>query len=447
VRRAAFALALVGACVPSRSTMFGPVDRDLDRRLGVDVRWRSDATDPRVPAAVSGLLKKPIDLDAALRIAMAQNRHLQAQLEDLGVAAASVAEATVLPPTEVDLNHKLGAGGSGETELEVVQDVLDLFQVGQRRGIASSEVAAARARATSAAIELAMDVEIAYYDVVAAEQERELRQSAFAAAAAAAELTERMRAAGNTTELALVRDRKLREQARVDLARAEVDVQEKREALNAQLGLSGGDTTWTIAEMRLPEVPAAAPALDDLETIAVAESLDLTAIRADADAASSRVGYARVRAFLPSLGAGVSFARRDGGDWEAGPSVHVGLPIFDQQQGARARARSHLRRARHELTATAVDVRAAARAVREVAIGAHDEAVHIKDVILPLQHEVLDQLVAQYNAMNASTFELLDAKRDLVDTGSQYIDAIRRYWTAMARVKALQRGVRPQEAP
>ena len=68
-------------------------------------------------------------------------------------------------------------------------------------------------------------------------------------------------------------------------------------------------------------------------------------------------------------------------------------------------------------------------------------------MILPLRNEILDQLVRQYNAMNASTFELLEAKRDLVDAGSQYIDALRRYWKATARVKALRRGVLPEEAP
>jgi cobalt-zinc-cadmium efflux system outer membrane protein len=440
------AVLMVGGCVPSHSTMFGPVDRDLERRLGLDVAWQTDV-DPRVPEAVAALLDEPLDVDAALRIAMAQNRHLRAAFAELGVAAAGLAEATVLPPTEVDIDHKFGISGDGsETEIEVVQDVLELLQIGQRRGVARSEIAAARARATAAAVDLAMDVEVAFYDVVAAQQELELRQTAFDAASAAAELTERMHAAGNTTDLALVRDRDQREQARVDLARAEVAVVEEREALNAALGLSGEDTSWTVAT-RLPEVPRDAPALDDLEQDAVAQSLDLVALRADAETAAGMVGLARLRAVLPGVGAGVAASRRDGGDWEVGPVLQVSLPIFDQQQGPRAKANAELRRTRHEITGTAVDLRAAARAARAVALEAHDEAVHIKDVILPLRNEILDQLVRQYNAMNASTFELLEAKRDLVDAGSQYIDALRRYWKATARVKALRRGVLPEEAP
>ncbi len=443
--RGALALLLVSGCVPSHAAMFGPVDRELQARLGQEVVWRTDAADPRVPAAVAALLDAPLDLEGAVRIAMAQNRHLQASFEELGVAAAGIAEATVLPPTDVDIDHKFAISGAGsETELSVVQDVLDLLQLGQRRGVARAEVEAARARATAAAVHLAMDVEIAFHEMVATQQELELRVTAFDAASAAAELAERMHAAGNIPDLALARERDQREQARVDVARAEAAVAAHREALNAVLGLTGEDTGWTVA-IRLPEVPVEPPALETLERDAVAQSLDLAALRADAAAASSRIGGARLRAFLPVLGVGVSAARRDDGDWQAGPLVRIGLPIFDQQQGPRAKANAELRRARHELTGTAVDLRAAARAAGETARVAHDEARHIKDVILPLRNEILDQLVRQYNAMNASTFELLEAKRALIDAGSQYIDATRRYWAATARVKALRRGVMPEE--
>src|SRR5689334_9448279 len=99
---------LTAACVPSRASMYGPVDRDLARRLGLDVDWH-DGVDARVPGAVASLLEQPLDLDAALRIAMAQNHRLQAAFEELGIAASEIAEATVLPPTEVDLAYKRGA--------------------------------------------------------------------------------------------------------------------------------------------------------------------------------------------------------------------------------------------------------------------------------------------------------------------------------------------------
>ncbi|HWO20066.1 MAG TPA: TolC family protein [Kofleriaceae bacterium] len=439
---AAAATAATG-CAPSRGAVFGPVDREIERRLGARAAWHEHA-DPRVPAAVAQLLERPLDRDAAVRIALATSRRLQAQYDALGIAASEIAAATVLPPLEVEAQIKLAGGSVHEVELDVIQDVLDLVLLPRRRAVAQAGLAAARARAVSATIELAARVEGAHTDVVAAQQELELRQTAFDAAAAAADIVERQRAAGNVSELALARERDQREQARLELGRAQVEVEARREALNEALGISGEATRWTVAG-RLDELPAAAPALDSLEQGAVAASLALEAIRGDAEAAAGRLGLARVHAWLPQLGVGVSATRHDDA-WEAGPALAIGLPLFNQQQGPRARASAELRRAQNEAIATAVELRAQARAVRQRVLGAHAEARHLRDVVLPQRQRIVDETLKQYNAMNASTFELLAARRELVDAGRQYIDALRRFWRASGEARALGRGAMPRGA-
>jgi hypothetical protein len=47
--------------------------------------------------------------------------------------------------------------------------------------------------------------------------------------------------------------------------------------------------------------------------------------------------------------------------------------------------------------------------------------------------------------MNASSFELLAARRDQVEAGRTYIGALHRYWRAMADVGALRAGAMPEE--
>lgn len=440
------AIAGVG-CVPSHTAVWDPVARDAEARIGVAPVWTDD---PTTSAAVHDLLAQPLTLDGAVRIAVATNRHLQAAYADLGVAAGSVAPITV----DVDLDYKraLGKDGAGgydrEVELSVIPDLLAVIQLGQTQGIAHDRLAAARARAVEATVRLATDVETAYWDVAAAQQVLELRQTAFDAASAAAELAEKMRAAGNTTELAVAREQDQREQARLDLGRAQVDVETARSELDRALGLTGDDTRWSITAA-LPEV-GDAPALDTLEADAVGASLPLAALRSDVDAASGEVGAARLRSWLPTLGVGVAAARRQDGSapdarWEIGPAVRIGLPIFDPGAGERTRAWAALHRAENELAATAVDLRANARAVRERVLGAHAEARHLRDVVLPLRQKILDETLRQYNAMNASTFELLAARRELADAGQQYIDALRRLAIARAEATALQRGVDPME--
>jgi cobalt-zinc-cadmium efflux system outer membrane protein len=436
------ALLLAVGCVPSRGAVFGPVAREVERRVGVGATWHENA-DPRVPAAVASLLQKPLDRDSVVRIALATNRRLQAQYDQLGIAASDVAAATVLAPLEVDIETKVSTSGDfHEIELDVTQDILDLIQLPQRRGVARADLEAARARAIAATVHHVARVEVAYLDIVAAQQELELRMTAFDAASASAEIAERQFAAGNISELALVRERDQREQARIELGRAQVEAEARREPLNDALGLSGAETKWTI-EARLAELPTETPALDALERDAIANSLDIAALRSDAESAAGRLGIARVRSFVPELGVGVA-ADHANGEWDAGPALSIGIPLFNQQQGPRARANAELRRARNEASATAVELRARAREVRQRVLGAYAEARHLRDVVLPQRQRLVGETLKQYNAMNASTFELLSARRDLVDAGRQYIEALRRFWRASADARALARGAAPR---
>ena len=431
------AVLLVG-CVPSRSTIFDPVNHEVQRRAGLDVLWPEES---RTSSAVDALLAQPIDLEAAVRISLARSHRLQARFDELGIAASQVADATVLPPLTADADYKRAVSGSGsEIEVTVVQDVLDLLQIGQRRGVANAELRGAQVRAIAATVNLAADVEMAFYELIASQQELELVQTSFEAANASAELVERQHDAGNTSDLALAREQEQRERFRIEIGRATQAIAEHRARLAALLGVDN-DRPWT-ATGRLADPPATLPALDDLGAVATSANLDLEALRADVDAAAARHSYAMVRTFIPELGAGVALARRDAGGWEAGPAIRIGIPLFNQQQGPRAKALAEQARASNELAATRTEVTQSALTIRARIEQAFAEARQLVDVVMPLRKRVLEQTVLQYNAMNASTFELLMARRDMVDVGRQYVDALRNYWSAMAGAKALRRGGR-----
>ena len=424
-----YVLVAIAACAPSASELRAPVDRVLAMPAHVDV---------------DALLAKPIDAQAAVQIALAHNARVAAAFDELGIAGGELASALGLGPTEVALALRHG-GGRTENELDIVQNVLGLVLAPRRRAAAHADVAAARARAAQTALRVAARTEIAFHDLIAAQQEVELRRTAFDAADAAATVRERMHAAGNTPELAQARDRDAREQARIDLARAEADIAADREALDALLGLSGDQTKWSTTGA-LPELPAAAPQLDTLETDAVTASLALVAGRAHVEAAANRNGAARVASWLPDFGLGWSVIDRDG-TLESGPVVRLGVPLFDPNRGERARTAAELSRAEHELTATAVELRAHARAARIAALAAYQEARHLHDIVLPLRQQIVDQTLLHYNAMDADPFQLIAARRALADAGHQYLDALRRYWNAMSETSALARGVDIHEAP
>jgi outer membrane protein TolC len=424
---------LLVACAPSRSELRGPVDAELARRVGVPVELA-----PADPKAVDALLAHPLDVDAAVRVALLASPRVRAALDELGIAGGDLAAAIAPGPAHVDVQYRRG-GGANELEIDAIQPVLQLIAGNRTRAAARAQLAAARANAIAVALRLASRVEIAFHDLLAAQQEVELRRTAFDAADAAATVRERMHAAGNTSDLALARDRDAREQARVDLARAEVAIETRREVVNALLGLSGDQTRWTPSG-ELPALPATAPALDDLEPAAVDASLELATARDHRVAATNRLGDERLRTLLPELGVGVSAIDRDH-TLEWGPAIRIGVPLLDWRSGPRARAAAELARADHELAAIAVELRARARTVRMTALAAYAEARHLHDVVLPLRQQVVDQTLLHYNAMDADPFQLIVARRELADAGHQYLDALRRYADALSEIEALRRGV------
>ena len=420
-------IAALAACAPSAAELRAPVDDAIAQQLGV--RERPD---------VDALLAKPLDADAAVKVALVTSPRLAAALDDLGIAGGELASALGVGPLEIDGMFRFGTGGAREFEVDAIQGVLGLVTAPRRRAAAHADLAAARARASGTAIALAARVEIAFHDLIAAQQDVELRRTAFDAADAGATLRERMHAAGNTTDLALARDQDAREQARIDLARAQATVEQRREAINALLGLSGRRTNWTAAGT-LADVPPAAPALDDLEAAAVAASYDLQAGRARSEAATNRLGAARVASVLPELGVGASAIELDG-KFEVGPAIRLGLPLFDQRAGDRAKAAAEAARADHVLAADAIELRANARAARVAALEAYGEARRLHDVVLPLRQKIVDETLLHYNAMDADPFQVIAARQSLADAGHQYLDALRRYADAMTEVSALRRG-------
>jgi hypothetical protein len=58
----------------------------------------------------------------------------------------------------------------------------------------------------------------------------------------------------------------------------------------------------------------------------------------------------------------------------------------------------------------------------------------------PVASESRERLAGRLG--NETPFELLIAKRDMIDTGRQYVDALGRHWNAMVEVKVLRRGGR-----
>ena len=65
-----------------------------------------------------------------------------------------------------------------------------------------------------------------------------------------------------------------------------------------------------------------------------------------------------------------------------------------------------------------------------------------RETLLPVRERVVSESLLQYNAMNLGVFELLTARRNLIDTARAYVEALRDFWVAHATLEQIAAGGR-----
>jgi outer membrane protein, heavy metal efflux system len=387
--------------------------------------------------SVAKLLGEPLTADTAARVAVINNHAVQAAYARLGVAHGELVHALRVPNPRADAAIRFHQSGPPELEVLATIGLSELAFLPLRNEAAQASLEAEQLEVVAFLVDLTFDVREAFVAYQAAEQTLELSRTVLTAAEAAADAAARLHEAGNLTDLELANERAFSEEARAVTRRSETARLEARARLNELMGL-GASAEWTAATTRLADPPAEELAVDRLEQRALSESLDLAIVKHRAAAAGKRATIAQTEGLLPELRAGVS-ARREG-EWGVGPAASLELPLFYQGQGLVEVARAE-RHQEEELGAgLAFTIQNAARISAERLRAARENAVEYRDVLLPLRQRVLDQTELEYNGMVVGVFQLLQAKRDEVETARAYVELLREYWTARAEVERLTAG-------
>lgn len=431
MKRLTASLLLVLGCSPA-AVDYSALEQSAAERQ----RW-SDAKGGASSRDVAKLLAQPLTADSVARIALANNRGVRAATEELGIAQAQLASVKRLPNPTLEGALRFHGAGDPEVELGAMLDVSELLLAISRTGAANADVAAAKLEAVGALVDLSFDARRAFVDVQAALELVELRESVLQAFEASALTSERLRAAGNITQLTLASEQALREEARLSLEQARAELSAAREQLSAVMGVFGEASAWKVSG-RLPEVPARELATERLERDAVLASLDLAAARQRYTAAAKHENVAAVSGWLPELKAGVTAER--GEEWGIGPAVEVELPLFYQGQGEAGVARARAKQSEHAYADLAVRVRAAARTARARLDAARAGVLRTRDVILPLRKQVVEQTLLEYNGMLVGVFDLLQAKRLQLAAAEQFLALRRGYWRSRLDAEQLLAG-------
>jgi cobalt-zinc-cadmium efflux system outer membrane protein len=422
-------LALAGCASADPAATVAATGRTLAEKGIAGLDWRRDAaaTDAAV-ARSRELLAAPLDPDAAARVALLRSPALQATLAELGVAQADLAQATRLANPGFEFSAERG-GGHEQTTTGLFADVVDWLTQPLRRKLAEAELERVKLEVAAAVIEQVTEAKLAIVELQAAEALVARLAAIEQIDRVAADYARALHAAGNLTELERTHAEAGWAETAGELGEARAEAARRRESVVRALGLSGVEA-WSVAPLSAP--PAAIDGeLAALETLAVAERLDLAAARWAVDALERGRALRRATRWLP-VGVELGWEReRDiEGETIQGPTIALALPIFDTGKASLARYDAEIARARAQLAALEGEVRSAVREKAGDLAAASELARHYRETVVPLRLRALDLTLREYNQMVVGTFEVLIAKQEQVDAERHHLAAVAAAWTA-----------------
>ena len=428
---AAAALLLAGCASFSDDGGFGPVAQTAQTRLGHEVVWtRSEAAQATVDRRVAELLQQPLTLEAAVQLALLNNRGLQAAFFELGIAEAELVQAGRLPNPGFSFG-RMTQGDEIELERGLHLNLARLLAMPLLQRVEQRRFGQAQARAAASVLDLAAQTRKAWVLAVAAEESVRYSTQVMQAAEASAELARRMAEVGNFNKLQRAREQGFYAEAALGAARAQQAQRAARERLTRLLGLWGTQAAFRLPE-RLPDLPASPRELPDVERLALEQRLDVQGARLATAQTASNLGLTRTTRFVNVLELGLARNSSNEAPTQRGWEIGFELPLFDWGGARVARAESVYMQALHHAAQTAIDARSEVREAYGTYRSAWDIARHHRDEIVPLRQRIAEENVLRYNGMLIGVFELLADARAQIASVNGAIDALRDFWLAQA---------------
>jgi cobalt-zinc-cadmium efflux system outer membrane protein len=423
--------------LPIRAETFQKVQAEVRERSGAEVRWEKQmAAREETAAIVAKMLRKSLTVASAVQIALLNNRGLQATFGEIGIAQADVIEAVTVPNPSVDFEVQFPVAASEMNRYGwlVAQEFVQILMIPLKKKIATERLEAAELRVAAETLNLVAQVKAAYFMFQGDQQLLARLKIIQETNAAALDLTQKQFEAGNITDFALLQAQSNYSQGRLDIAKAETNLRGEREKLNRLLGLWGTNTDWKIKGDIMP-VPDSDFTTKRLESLAVAQRLDLRAAHRELTSVLSALGLTKTYRWVPVLNMGFTGERDIDGALNMGPAFSLELPIFNQGQSRIARGEAQLRIAENKLEALAVDIRSEVRELRDRLMSLADTAKYYHDDLLPTRIRMVNKALLEYNAMQFSPYELFIAKSQELETERGYIDTLRDYWITRAELE------------
>ncbi|MDY7579075.1 TolC family protein [Herbaspirillum sp. RTI4] len=432
------AVVLLAGCASfSQDGGFNSVATTARERLKKEVMWsRSDADQDTIAQRVAELLSKPLSVDAAVQLALLNNRGLQAAFADLAISESDLVQAGRLPNPRFAMLRGSQSGPDGREysiEQAITFNLFSLVTMPQVSAIERRRFEQTQRMVSLEMLRLASETRKTYYTALAAEQSVRYALQVRRAAEASAELARRMAQVGNFNKLQQAREQGFYADAALGSARAEQASVASREQLTRLLGLWGQQAQFTLPE-RLPDLPQAPNELPNVEQMAMTQRLDVQAIRLQTEALANNLGLTKTTRFINVLEFGPTRmleGKADAG-YKKGYEVSFELPLFDWGTAKVAKAEALYMQSLNIAAQTAINARSEVREAYQGYRSSYDIARHYRDEIMPIKNRISEENQLRYNGMLIGVFDLLADARAQVASVNSTIEALRDFWIAEA---------------
>jgi cobalt-zinc-cadmium efflux system outer membrane protein len=404
-------LALV-ACAGQSPYDRARVSQELRERAGFSLRATSQP-EPAIPPGVN--LGDGLSEDEAVATALWNNGPFQAELATLGLARADLIEAGMIRNPLLTL---FLPWGPRQLELTATLPLEALWQRGRRVKAARLDVERVANGLVQTGLDLVRDVKVAHAEVVAAQQREVIARQSREVRNRLAEIAASRLRAGDISVLEA-------EAVRIDSLQAAEEVNLRataaasaRDGLATLLGLDPARPGFSV-----PAVSPAAREAGDVEA-AVRDALalrpDLRAAELAIEGAAARLGWEKTR-IVPNFSAATKGAGT-GPEWVIGPGFALEIPLFNQNQGPRARAHAEIERTLWQYAAARSRIGQEVRDAHRRYLHAIERQSLLRTGILPALDENVRRAQKAFAAGEVPYLFVLETMRQRLDAGLREAD-------------------------
>ncbi len=394
----------------------------------------ADAVSLRVAGALSGAAAPAgprLDLEDALRRALATSPELQASLARVQVALAEADQARLIanPILGVVLRFPEG-GGQADVEAGATQELLALFQRPRRIDAADHRLRSAVADSVSTSLEVVAELRERYAAVQGLSELTPLLRERRALLERLIGLARARLEAGEASRLDVTTLESQGIELDLEIGEREAELREARLALARSIGepLLGADwelDTWAT-------LPSEMPAEEGWIRAALEKRPEIQSRHWELAALGDEAALARL-SWLEGSGAALD-AERDG-EWSLGPGAALPLPLFDDGSARVARERAAILEARHELVRAQRQVVEEVRRAHAAFLYARENLERVQRELIPLQRERREQVEAVYLAGEADVTAVLLAEQDLQAAQAKLVELEERVAVSLVRLE------------